>query len=309
MPLRHATLRQLAVFRSLAQHKSVVRAAESLHLTPPAVSIQVKQLAEHIGHPLIGQIGKKLYLTAQGEAVASACRDLLDRLERLNQDLSALEGLESGSLSVAIITTASYFVPRLLGDFHAEHPNLNVSMFVGNRQTILERMEANEDDLYILGQPPESARVTAWPFAPNDLVAIGSPDHPLRRAKAIDPGRLAEEPFIARENGSGTRLAAEEFFARAGASLQIRLELGSNEAVKQSVAGHLGFSVLSESTVRKELASGELVRLDVKGLPLHRQWYAAHPKNKILSPAAAAFRDFLERRLSATDRRSWPEHG
>ncbi|MCB1516334.1 MAG: LysR family transcriptional regulator [Hyphomicrobiaceae bacterium] len=294
MPLRHATLRQLAVFRALAQHQSVARAAEALHLTPPAVSIQVKQLSEHIGHPLIGQTGKKLYLTAQGEAVASACRDLLDRLERLDQDLAALKGLEQGSLSVAIITTASYFVPRLLGDFHAEHPGLNVSMFVGNRQTILERMERNEDDLYILGQPPDSARVTAWPFAPNPLVAIASPDHPLRDEVDIDPKRLAREPFIAREGGSGTRLTAEEFFAKAYAPLQIRLELGSNEAVKQSVAGHMGFSVLSESTVRKELASGELVKLDVRGMPLERKWYAAHPRNKVLSPAALAYRDFLD---------------
>ena len=298
MSLRHATLRQLRVFDALARHMSVVRTAEALHLTPPAVSIQVRQLSEHIGVPLTEQVGKQLFLTPQGEIVATACRDLIDRIERLDQELASLQGLERGSLSVAIITTASYFVPRLLGDFYAEHPGINVSIFVGNRETILGRLERNEDDLYILGQPPDSGRITALPFAPNRLIAVTSPDDPLASQSGIAPAQLAREPFIAREQGSGTRIAAEEFFRQCNVPLRIRLELGSNEAVKQSIAGHLGFSILSESTVRKELASGELVALDVVGLPLQRQWYAAHLKDKRLSRAAQACLDFLGKRLT-----------
>lgn len=293
MPLSHATLRQLKVFDALAEHGSVVRTAEALHLTPPAVSIQVKQLAQSIGQPLIEQIGKQLHLTAQGRIVARACRDIFDRIENLDQELSAVQGLERGALSVAIITTASYFVPRLLGDFYADHPGIAVAMHVGNRETVIERMEKNADDLYILGQPPDNERVVAAPFAPNLLVAVAYPGHPLAGEKGIEPQRLAREPFLVREVGSGTRLAAEDFFARSGLRPTIRMELGGNEAIKQSIAGHLGYSILSESTVRGELASGELVRLDVEGLPLVRRWYVAFPKTKILSPAAKAFCDFL----------------
>lgn len=299
MSLHHATLRQLKVFDTLAIHGSVVRTAEALHLTPPAVSIQVKQLAETVGQPLVEQIGKQLHLTAQGRVVARACRDIFGRIESLGQELAALQGLESGSLSVAIITTASYFVPRLLGDFCEDHPGIAVAMHVGNRETVLERMERNEDDLYILGQPPDSAQITAAPFAPNLLIAVAAPGHALADATAVSAERLSREPFIVRELGSGTRIAAEDFFAQAGLQPNIRMALGSNEAIKQSIAGHLGISILSESTVRGELASGELIRLDVEGLPLKRQWYAACPKNKMLSPAAKAFRAFLENRAQA----------
>jgi DNA-binding transcriptional LysR family regulator len=300
MSLHHATLRQLKVFDTLAIHGSVVRTAEALHLTPPAVSIQVKQLAETVGQPLVEQIGKRL--TAHGRVVARACRDIFGRIESLGQELAALQGLESGSLSVAIITTASYFVPRLLGDFCEDHPGIAVAMHVGNRETVLERMERNEDDLYILGQPPDSAQITAAPFAPNLLVAVAYPGHALAGEARFSPKRLAREPFIARELGSGTRRAAEEFYAESGLVPSIRMELGSNEAIKQSIAGHLGISILSESTVRGELASGELVRLDVEGLPLRRQWYAACPKNKMLSPAAKAFRAYLESRAQVETR-------
>ncbi len=300
MPLRHATLRQFKVFETLSQHESVVRTAEALHLTPPAVSIQVRQLADAVGHPLVEQIGKQLYLTAHGRLVALACRDIFDRLESLDQELAGLQGLERGTLSVAIITTASYFLPRLLGDFCGEHPDIAVALHVGNRETILGRMERNEDDLYILGQPPDDARISAAPFAPNLLYAVATPEHPLAGQTGVTPDRLAREPFLARERGSGTRLAAEDFFARLGLKPRIRMELGSNEAIKQSIAGHLGYSILSESAIRGELDRGELVRLDVVGLPLVRQWYAAHPRTKVLSPATRAFLRFLGKGAEAS---------
>lgn len=293
MPIRHATLHQLKIFDALARHMSVARTAEALHLTPPAVSIQVKQLSEAVGQPLVERIGKQIHLTSAGELVADACRDLFERLERLAQDLSALQGIEKGRLKLAIITTAKYFVPRLLGDFCARHPGIEVSLFVGNRQAVLERLAHSEDDLYVLGQPPEHAKVEAVPFASNPLVAIAYPGHSLAGEHAIAPSRLGREPFIAREQGSGTRLAYEAFFRQHRTELEVRMELGSNEAIKQTVAGRLGISILSQSAVRAELASGEIVLLDVAGLPLERRWYLVHLAGKSMTPAASAFHGFL----------------
>ena len=293
MPIRHATLHQLKIFETLAHHMSVARTAEALHLTPPAVSIQVKQLAEAVGQPLLEQVGKQLYLTAAGETVASACHDFFQRLERLTQELAALQGLERGSLKLSIITTAKYIVPRLLGDFCTQHPGIELSLFVGNRQAVIERLISNEDDLYVLGQPPQNLKVTATAFAPNPLVAIAHPQHPLVGETAIPPSRLGREPFIAREEGSGTRLAYENFFRRYNTELKVRMELGSNEAIKQTVAARLGISILSHSAVHAELASGEIALLDVQGLPLERQWYLIYPEQKFLSPAAKAFQEYL----------------
>ena len=293
MPIRRATLHQLRIFDALAQHMSITRTAEVLHLTPPAISIQVKQLAEAAGQPLVEQVGKKLYLTEAGEAVASACRDVSARMERLAQELSAIQGLESGTLSVSILTTAKYFVPQLLGELSTQHPGIEVSLFVGNRKAILDRLAHNQDDLYILGQPPENLNVVTIPFAPNPLVAIAHPDHPLAGQKNISPQRLAEEPFIAREPGSGTRLACEAFFQRHGLAPRVRMELGSNEAIKQTVAGRLGVAMIAKITVEAEVALGNLAILDVQGLPLEREWHLVYPEHKVLAPAALAFKDFL----------------
>ena len=293
MPIRRATLHQLRIFDTLAQHMSITRTAEALHLTPPAVSIQVKQLADAAGQPLLEQVGKRLYLTVAGEAVASACRDVSARMERLAQELAAIQGLEKGTLSVAILTTAKYFVPQLLGQLSEQHPGIEVSLFVGNRKSILDRLAHNQDDLYILGQPPENLGVVTIPFASNPLVAIADPQHPLVGKKKISPKRLAEEPFIARESGSGTRLGCEAFFQRHNATPKVRMELGSNEAIKQTVAGRLGVSIIAKITVEAEVARGTLAVLDVRGLPLQRQWHLVYPEHKVLAPAAQAFKDFL----------------
>jgi len=293
MSIQRATLHQLKIFNTLAHHLSVASTAKALHLTPPAVSIQVKQLSESVGQPLLEQVGRQLYLTETGKIVASACHDLFERMERLSQELAMNEGLEKGTLKLAMITTAKYFVPRLLGKFCPDHPGIEVSLFEGNREAILERLAQNKDDLYILGQPPDNAKVIAMPFAPNPLVAIAHTSHPLAKKRNIPPARLGEEPFIAREQGSGTRLAYEGFFRRHHTKLKQHMELGSNEAVKQTVAAGLGISVLSESSVRGELASGDICLLDVQGLPLERQWFVVHLEQKSLTPAAIAFQAFL----------------
>lgn len=293
MNLRHATLHQLRIFLAVARHGSFARAAEALHLSPPTLSLQVKQLAETVGQPLFEQLGKKIFLTAAGRTLADACADIEGRMERLSQDLAALQGVEKGSLKLAILTTVKYTVPKLLGGFCAAHPGIEVAMVVGNRENLLQRLAQNQDDLYIMGQPPEHMEVETEAFANNPLVLVAPPSHPLVGQTAVSPLRLKDEPFILREPGSGTRLTAERFFAGHGITLKNRLEVGSNEAIKQTVAGGLGLAVLSATTVVSELALGELVMLDVVGFPLIRRWHVVYPKGKKLSAAAVAFKAWL----------------
>jgi len=297
MNLRHATLHQLRIFATVARHGSFARAAKALHLSPPTLSLQVKHLSETVGQPLFEQLGKKIYLTAAGQTLADACRDIENRMERLSQDLSALQGVERGSLRIAILTTVKYIIPKLLGSFCAAHPGIDAAMFVGNRESLLQRLATNQDDLYIMGQPPEQMDVVCEAFADNPLVVVTYPDHPLAGLTGIEPEQLASEPFILREPGSGTRLTAEKFFASHGVTLKNRLEVGSNEAIKQTVAGGLGLAVLSATTVVPELALKELIQLDVKGFPLIRSWHVVYPSGKQLSAAASSFRQWIfERR-------------
>jgi DNA-binding transcriptional LysR family regulator len=293
MNLRHATLHQLRIFQAVAEHNSFARAAEALHLSPPTLSLQVKQLADTVGQPLFEQLGKKIFLTAAGKTLAQACQDIAQRLDLLSEDLSALQGMERGSLKLAILTTVKYTVPKLLGGFCAAHPGIDVAMVVGNRENLLQRLASNQDDLYIMGQPPQHMDVVSEDFADNPLVLVAPPSHPLVGKRRIDPARLRQEPFILREPGSGTRLTMERFFAEQGFSAINRLEVGSNEAIKQTVAGGLGLAVLSATTVVSELALGELVQLDVKGFPLIRRWQVVYPRGKRLSPAAQAFKQWL----------------
>jgi len=293
MNLRHATLHQLRIFLAVARHSSFARAAEELHLSPPTLSLQVKQLSETVGQPLFEQLGKKIYLTAAGKTLAEACEEIGSRMERLSEDLAALQGVERGSLKLAILTTVKYTVPKLLGGFCAAHPGIEVAMLVGNREKLLQRLANNTDDLYIMGQPPEQMDVVSEAFADNPLVLVAPPDHPLVGKKKIAPSRLRNEPFILREPGSGTRLTAERFFTSQGVTLKNRLEVSSNEAIKQTVAGGLGLAVLSATTVVSELALGELVLLDVVGFPLIRRWHVVYPRGKRLSAAALAFKEWL----------------
>ena len=293
MSLRHATLHQLKIFTALARQLNMTRAAEELHMTPPALSIQIKQLSEHVGAPLHEQIGKRLFLTGAGRLVDAASRDVFERLDRLAMDLAKAQGLERGSLKLSIITTAKYFVPRLLGDFWKQHPGIEVALEVDNRDRVLERLKQNLDDLYIMGQAPESLNVTALPFMENPLIVLAPANHPLASERDIDPARLAGEPFILREPGSGTRLATERFFEQHGVRLTVRMTLGSNEAVKQTVAGGLGLAVLSRHTLALDAASNAFAVLDVRGFPLVRQWYAVYPVGKQISPITRAFLDYI----------------
>lgn len=293
--MRHTTLRQLEVFEAIARLGSFTRAAEELHLTQPTVSMQIKKLTDAVGLPLFEQIGKKIYLTQAGRALQEFSRQIFDHFTNFEMLLADLKGLKQGGLRLAVITTAKYFIPRLLGPFCREYPGIDVSMKVSNRERILARLQDNEDDLYILGQPPEESDAVAESFLANPLIVLAPADHPLAGKKNIPLKRLAEEPFLLREAGSGTRKAMEQLFARHRLKINVRMELGSNEAIKQAVVGGLGLSVLSRHTLTLDAPTEQLAILDVQGFPIERHWYVAYPRGKQLSVVARTFLEFLRR--------------
>lgn len=292
--MRHTTLRQLEVFEAIARLGSFTKAADELHLTQPTVSMQIKKLSDAVGLALFEQMGKKLYLTDAGHALHHFSREIFDQFTRFEMVLADLKGLKKGRLRLGVITTAKYFIPRLLGAFCREYPGIDVSMKVSNRERILARLSKNEDDLYILGQPPEEIDAIAEPFMSNPLIVLAPADHPLAHVKNIPIKRLAEEPFLLREAGSGTRIAIEQMFEQHHVKIWIRMELGSNEAIKSAVIGGLGISVLSRHTLPKDITTDQLTLLDVEGFPIERQWYVAYPKGKQLSVVAKAFLDYLK---------------
>lgn len=295
MTARPPTLHQLRIFTVLARHLNMTRAATELHQTPSALSIQIKQLSEHTGEQLYEQMGKKLFLTAAGEAVARAGNDILRRLDALNQELDAHRNLDVGTLNLSIISTAEYFAPRMVGIFCGEHNGIEVHLEIANRDTILERLKQNLDDIYIMGQVPDDIDGVAHPFLDNPIVVLGPSNHPLANEKNIAPEKLSEEAFILREEGSGTRLTAQNFFQDRGIQLKVRMTMSSNEAVKQLVAGGLGLSILSQNTIAAEANAGNIAILDVAGFPIVRQWHAVHRKNKRLTAVAKKFVEFLLR--------------
>lgn len=304
--MRHATLRQLKVFEAVARLRSVTRAAEELHLTQPTVSIQLRQLADLVGLPLTEQIGRKLHLTQAGEELWRSCRNVFDEIERFDMLAADLKGVKAGRLRLSAVTTAQYFIPLLLGRFFERYPGIEVALEVTNRGQVLARLADNADDLYVLGQPPEHVDVVAEPFLDNPLVVVAPPGHALAGVAGIPLQRLAQEHFVLREPGSGTRLATENLLRGHGLQLRARMELGSNEAIKLAVAGGLGIAVLSAHTLALERNSADLVLLDVQGFPIHRQWYLVHPAGKRPSVAAQTFRDFAGAESAALARSYLP---
>ena len=301
--IKNATLRQLQIFEVVARNLSYTRAAEELYLTQPTVSIQLKQLTDIVGLPLLEQVGKRIFLTEAGRELLVVVKNILESLCRFEMTVANMKGVKAGRLRIAVITTAKYFVPRLFGPFCEKFPGIDISLKVTNRERLLQRLEDNEDDLYILGQPPEHLDMWVEPFLENPMVVLAAHNHPLVGVKNIPAARIAEEPFLMREPGSGTRLATENFFNERGLAINFRMELGSNEAIKQAVAGGLGITVLSAHTMALERSGDELAILDVEGFPIRRQWYVAYSKGKQLSIVAGAFLEFLQQESKAMAKR------
>lgn len=292
--MRHSTLRQLEVFEAIARLKSFTRAAEELFLTQPTASMQIKKLADDIGLPLFEQVGKKIYLTDAGQELYQTCLGVFEHLARFEMIVSDMKGLKAGKLRLAVVTTAKYFTPRLLGAFCQKYPGIEVALKVTNHERVLERLINNQDDLYILGRLPEEVDAVAEAFLDNPLVVLASANHPLANTKQISVKRICEEPFILREPGSGTRRATERFFSEHNLKLKVRMELGSNEAIKQAIIGGLGISVLSRHTLALDAPMGQLTVLDVQGFPIDRHWYYAYSSGKQLSIVAQAFLGYLQ---------------
>lgn len=288
------TLQQMRLFEAVARHGSITRAAEEVNLTQPSVSMQVRSLEDKLGVTLTEQIGKRLHLTAAGELTAAASRDILARLGEMESALEDLSGEVAGPLNVAVVTTAKYFLPKLLGDFKGRFPRVQPRLTIANRETMLARIDDSADDLFIMGRPPERHAVDAEPFLENVIVFVAPPGHRLVGRRHIPLGRIAEEDVLRREEGSGTRLAVDGLCRAAGVELVTHMEFDDLEAIKQGVISGLGLAYLPLHAVRLEIAAGELAVLDVEGFPLRRRWYALHRRGRRLSNAAQSFLDFLK---------------
>ncbi len=287
------TLRQLTLFQAVAQHLSFTRAAIELSLTQPAVSIQIKQLEGHIGMPLFEQIGKRIFLTDAGHQLYKACEDIFERLGSLETSLNELQGSIKGQLKISIVTTATYFIPKIFQAFARAYPEVSLRLNVYNRIKVLERLTNNKDDLVIMGQAPEHLNVTAHSFLNNPLVVIASSQHQLANKSNIPLPRLLQENILMREVGSGTRLAIENNFVKNNIETQTTIELGSTEAIKQGVLTNMGISILSKHAIYFELAAKKINILDVNTFPLKRDWYVTHLTEKKLSLVAKTFLEFL----------------
>ncbi|SFE11961.1 LysR family transcriptional regulator [Roseivivax sediminis] len=290
MPLDY---RQIQIFEAVARHGSVTRAAAELNVTQPAVSMQLRQFEARVGLALVERSGRRLTLTDAGEEVLRQARGLLRSMADLQDSLDALRGLDRGRLRLAVVSTANYFIPRFLAEFRRQHPGIEVVLHVANHTSVIESLAANEADLAIAGQPPETADLVALPFMDNPLVAIAQPGHPLSGHRSIAIERVTQEPFVAREPRSGTRAAFERVLAARGLEVRLTCVLASNEAVKQAVQAGLGLAVISAQTTETEQETGRLCVLDVDGFPILRQWYIVYRNYRRLPPSALAFRNLL----------------
>jgi DNA-binding transcriptional LysR family regulator len=294
------TFRQLQVFSEVARQGSMIRAAGNLHLTPPAVSMQVKELESQVGLALFDRQGRRLSLSTAGEYFLVHARKMLSNLQEADNAMARFKRLEHGTLTIGIVSTAKYFVPQLLAVFHEEHQGVDVRLrVVGNREALVTMMQAGEVDLSVMGRPPRELATRAETFAAHPLVLVAPPGHPLLPLGPIPVAALEGYPFLVREHGSGTRNAMERFFNEHRFTPRITMEMSSNETLKQAVMAGLGLSFLSLHTMGLELRNGLLHILDVAGTPVMRMWNVVHLQSRVLSPAAEAFRYFILERGEA----------
>ena len=289
----HLTLRQLQCFAAVARKLSYTKAAQELHLTQPAVSMQIRQLEQQAGLALTEQFGKQVHLTEAGKEVYRYARSILQQVDEMDDVLDRLKGLSGGRLKIAAISSSNYFAPKLLGTFQERFPDVVVSMNVVNQSAVLRSVLDNEVDMAIMGQPPKDPNIEAIPFMENPLIIVAPPGHRLAKRKRIQLKELEKEVFLIREPGSGTRGAMERFFQQNKLKLNTGMGMGSLSSIKQGVQANLGLGLLPRGAVRMELQLGHLVELKVKGLPIARHWFVVLHKDKRLSVAAGAFKSLL----------------
>ncbi|SRR5579871_818673 len=291
--MKHATLRQLRVFDVAARHMNFSRAAEELHLSQPAVSTLIKQLARHAGLPLFERVRHRLYLTPAGEELRRCAHEIAHRVQETEAALGQLRGVSGGRLNVAVISAGDYFFPRVLAEFARRHPGIELNLAVHNRESLLRCLADNLTDLAVMVRPPPRAECIAERIAPHPYVIVAAPEHPLVGVRDIPRSALARERFITRERGSDTWNSMREVFGRRFRQLRFAMEIQSTETIKQAVMAGMGLSFLSRHTIGLELESGRLAILDVQGFPATLSWFVVHRREKRLPPAAAAFKEYL----------------
>lgn len=304
--MRHATMRQLRVFAAAAGQLSFARAAQELHLTPPAVSLQIAELERHAGTRLFDRLGKRLYLTKAGEAMLRASRDIIEKVRLLEDELSAMSGMDGGVLNIGVISAGDYFIATLLADFCKQHEGVRVALSVCNREELLRLLNGNGVDLAIMSLPPRTAGLAVAPFAAHPIVIVAPATHPLASAQRIPLSTLAQERFIAREQGSQTRQVMNDTLRRAKLKPVVAFETPSNETIKQAVAAGFGIAFISAHAIGYEVKERRLAVLDVEGFPIRAQWLCVHRRGKTLPAAARAFALHLQRKGAATIRRLVP---
>lgn len=291
--MSHITLHQLKVFESVARQLSFTRAAEELFLTQPTVSLQIKQLENLVALPLFEQMGKRIYLTEAGQELYQYSRAIAQLIADMELALDELKGLERGKLNISVVSTANYFAPHLLAKFCQRYQGITVSLNVTNRENVLRQLADNLTDLAIMGQPPDGLDIVSESFMENPLVIIAPPNHPLCGQQKIPVKRLAQEVFLVREPGSGTRNAMERFFTEQQITINRGMETDTSEAIKQAVQAGMGLGIMSRHTIELELITNRLMILDVQGFPIMRHWHIVHRKNKRFSRVAKTFKEFL----------------
>jgi DNA-binding transcriptional LysR family regulator len=287
------TFRQLRLFLALADTGSVSGAARALHVTQPTASMQLKDMNESVGLPLYEVVSKKVYLTDIGQELAKTARVMAQAWDAFEQEADGARGLTRGKLRVAVVSTAQYFMPRLLGSFCARHPAIDVSLEVLNRDGVVQRLRENMDDLYIMSMPPADMDLSDDIFMTNPIVVVAPADDLLAVRSSVPLDALRSRRFILRERGSGTRMAADQHFRSHRFRPDIRLELGSNEAIKEAVAGGLGIALLSRHALHGLDVEHGVSVLHVEGFPVLSNWHIVHPGGKKLSPLARAFKAHL----------------
>lgn len=298
--MKNATFRQLRVFSEVARHESFAKAAQALHLTPPAVTMQIKELEGHVGLPLFERNGRQgVNLSTAGEYMLVYARKLLATLKDAEDAAARFKRVEGGSLTIGMVSTAVHFVPPLLAEFQRDHEGIDIRLATGNREQLVRMLQGNEVDIAFMGRPPREMATRAEPFAAHPHVFVAPPDHPLRAIGHPTVESLLPYGFIVREQGSGTRVAMEEFFAQAHVQPRVTMEMSGNEVIKQAVISGLGLSFLSLHTVGLELDLGLLRVVPVEGTPVVRAWNCVHVLSKLLSPAAEALRYFVLERGEA----------
>jgi len=294
MPLsKHASFRQLATFHAVARLGSVSLAADEMHLTQPAVSIQIGTLEESAGTPLLQRTGRGIRLTEAGELLAGYAGRILDLWREAGDEMAMLQGVFSGTLRVGAITTAEYLLPPILVNFAKEHPKVKVKLQVGNRDEIVRMLAGQEIDIAIMGRPPAELKTDSSAFAKHPMAFLAAPSHPLMSASKPTLAMLSDTRMLVRERGSGTRTTVERFFKDQGLPLRIGSELSSNEAIKQMCAAGFGIAFLSMHTCVLEMNAGLLGVLPVPGNPVVRDWYVMHLASRQLPQVALAFEDYL----------------